>query len=145
VFAQFTEIGEQLERYLSKAKRYKTHYLDGGTPLTKREQMIGDFQDPEAVPSVFVLSLKSDGVGITLTAANHVFHFDRWWNPTVENQATDRAFRMAMSPLNIENFPEPHSATFPVRFGGAVQKPVASPGSSASSGSPHHGSVSATA
>jgi SNF2 family DNA or RNA helicase len=94
VFTQFTEIGEQLERYLSKIKHVKTYYLHGGTPRTKRELMIGDFQDPESGPGVFILSLKAGGVGITLTQANHVFHFDRWWNPAVENQATDRAFRI---------------------------------------------------
>ena len=94
VFTQFTEIGEHLERYLRKEKHYKTHYLHGGTPRTKRELMISDFQDPETGPAVFILSLKAGGVGITLTQANHVFHFDRWWNPAVENQATDRAFRI---------------------------------------------------
>ncbi len=94
VFTQFTEIGENLERYLAKEKHYKTHYLHGGTTRTKREQMISDFQDPETGPAVFILSLKAGGVGITLTQANHVFHFDRWWNPAVENQATDRAFRI---------------------------------------------------
>jgi hypothetical protein len=60
----------------------------------KREKMISEFQDPQNEPSAFVLSLKAGGVGITLTKANHVFHFDRWWNPAVENQATDRAFRI---------------------------------------------------
>lgn len=60
----------------------------------KREKMITEFQDPETEPSAFVLSLKAGGVGITLTKANHVFHFDRWWNPAVEDQATDRAFRI---------------------------------------------------
>ena len=94
VFTQFTEIGEHLERYLAREKHYKTHYLHGGTPRTKRELMISDFQDPETGPAVFILSLKAGGVGITLTQANHVFHFDRWWNPAVENQATDRAFRI---------------------------------------------------
>jgi len=94
VFTQFTEIGEHLDRYLAKEKHYKTHYLHGGTPRIKREQMISDFQDPETGPGVFILSLKAGGVGITLTQANHVFHFDRWWNPAVENQATDRAFRI---------------------------------------------------
>ncbi len=94
VFTQFTEIGDQLERYLAHEKHYKTYYLHGGTPRSKREQMIGDFQDPETGPCVFILSLKAGGVGITLTRANHVFHFDRWWNPAVENQATDRAFRI---------------------------------------------------
>lgn len=94
VFTQFTEIGENLERYLAKEKHYKTYYLHGGTPRTKREQMISNFQDPDSAPAVFILSLKAGGVGITLTQANHVFHFDRWWNPAVENQATDRAFRI---------------------------------------------------
>ena len=94
VFTQFTEIGEHLERYLAKEKHYKTHYLHGGTPRAKRELMISDFQDPDTGPAVFILSLKAGGVGITLTQANHVFHFDRWWNPAVENQATDRAFRI---------------------------------------------------
>jgi SNF2 family DNA or RNA helicase len=56
--------------------------------------MIAEFQDPETDPSAFILSLKAGGVGITLTKANHVFHFDRWWNPAVEDQATDRAFRI---------------------------------------------------
>jgi SNF2 family DNA or RNA helicase len=56
--------------------------------------MIAEFQDEATPPSVFVLSLKAGGVGITLTKANHVFHFDRWWNPAVEDQATDRAFRI---------------------------------------------------
>jgi SNF2 family DNA or RNA helicase len=97
VFTQFTEIGEQLARYLSKTRHYKTHYLHGGTSRSKREQMISDFQDAESGPGVFILSLKAGGVGITLTAANHVFHFDRWWNPAVENQATDRAFRIGQT------------------------------------------------
>ncbi len=94
VFTQFTEIGDQLVNYLNREKRYPTHYIHGGTPRNKREQMIEDFQNPESPPSIFVLSLKAGGVGITLTRANHVFHFDRWWNPAVENQATDRAFRI---------------------------------------------------
>ena len=68
--------------------------LHGGTNRKQREKMVQAFQDPETEPSVFVLSLKSGGVGITLTKANHVFHFDRWWNPAVENQATDRAYRI---------------------------------------------------
>ena len=61
------------------------------------EQMIEQFQDEDAPASIFVLSLKAGGVGITLTRANHVFHFDRWWNPAVENQATDRAFRIGQT------------------------------------------------
>jgi len=94
VFTQFTEIGEQLVKYLNKEIHYPTHYIHGGVSRKKREQMIENFQNPDSPPSIFVLSLKAGGVGITLTRANHVFHFDRWWNPAVENQATDRAFRI---------------------------------------------------
>jgi SNF2 family DNA or RNA helicase len=94
IFTQFTEIGEALQQYLKHTLRYPTYYLHGGTSRPKREQMITEFQDPETAPAAFVLSLKAGGVGITLTKANHVFHFDRWWNPAVEDQATDRAFRI---------------------------------------------------
>lgn len=92
IFTQFTELGEALAKYLRHT--YNTYYLHGRTTRQKREQMISEFQDPDTEPSVFVLSLKAGGVGITLTKANHVFHFDRWWNPAVEDQATDRAFRI---------------------------------------------------
>ncbi len=94
IFSQFTEVAAALERRLRQALHYPTFYLHGGTPRAKREQMIAAFQDPEAEPAIFVLSLKAGGVGITLTKANHVFHFDRWWNPAVEDQASDRAFRI---------------------------------------------------
>ncbi|NJP09347.1 MAG: DEAD/DEAH box helicase [Leptolyngbyaceae cyanobacterium RU_5_1] len=100
IFTQFTEIGEALEKYLRQTRHHNTYYLHGGTARKKREQMISEFQDPETEPSVFVLSLKAGGVGITLTKANHVFHFDRWWNPAVEDQATDRAFRIGQ-PKNV--------------------------------------------
>ncbi len=93
VFSQFREIGDALESHL-RHNHYNTYYIHGGTTRKKREQMIGEFQDPDTAPSIFVLSLKAAGVGITLTKANHVFHFDRWWNPAVEDQATDRAFRI---------------------------------------------------
>ncbi len=94
IFTQFTEIGDQLERYLSRTLHYNTYYLHGGTSVARRERMISEFQDPETEPSVFILSLRAGGVGLNLTKANHVFHFDRWWNPAVEDQATDRAFRI---------------------------------------------------
>ena len=97
VFTQFTEIGEQLERHLKSTLHCQTYYLHGGTNRNKREQMITRFQDAESPPAVFILSLKAGGVGITLTRANHVFHFDRWWNPAVEDQATDRAFRIGQT------------------------------------------------
>ncbi len=97
VFTQFTEIGEALERHVKSVLQCQTYYLHGGTTRNRREQMITRFQDPESAPSVFILSLKAGGVGITLTRANHVFHFDRWWNPAVEDQATDRAFRIGQT------------------------------------------------
>ena len=94
IFTQFREIGDALEKYLHQSHHYNTYYLHGGTSRKKRDQMMADFQSPETAPSIFILSLKAGGVGITLTKANHVFHFDRWWNPAVEDQATDRAFRI---------------------------------------------------
>jgi SNF2 family DNA or RNA helicase len=71
-----------------------TQFLHGGTPARQRAAMVERFQDDPAGPPIFILSLKAGGVGLNLTQANHVFHFDRWWNPAVENQATDRAFRI---------------------------------------------------
>jgi SNF2 family DNA or RNA helicase len=69
-------------------------FLHGGTPQKQRERMVTRFQEEEDAPGIFILSLKAGGTGLNLTRANHVFHFDRWWNPAVENQATDRAFRI---------------------------------------------------
>ena len=93
VFTQFTEIGEALKRYLTQCQ-YKIFYLHGETSLAQRDQMINEFQDPETEATVFILSLRAGGVGLNLTKATTVFHFDRWWNPAVEDQATDRAFRI---------------------------------------------------
>ena len=94
IFSQFTEVCEKIEKHFRYFLHYHTYYLHGGTSRKRREQMISEFQEADTEPSVFILSLKAGGVGITLTKANHVFHFDRWWNPAVENQATDRAFRI---------------------------------------------------
>ena len=94
VFTQFTEVGDQLEGLLRQKHACPVHYLHGGVTRARRDKMIESFQDSDAPPSVFILSLRAGGVGITLTRANHVFHFDRWWNPAVENQATDRAYRI---------------------------------------------------
>jgi SNF2 family DNA or RNA helicase len=68
-------------------------YLHGGTPKKARDQLVARFQG-DGGPALFLLSLKAGGTGLNLTAANHVVHFDRWWNPAVEDQATDRAFRI---------------------------------------------------
>jgi SNF2 family DNA or RNA helicase len=94
IFTQFTEIGGALERHLEHTRHYNTYYLHGGTNVARRERMIAEFQDSETEPSLFILSLRAGGVGLNLTKANHVFHYDRWWNPAVEDQATDRAFRI---------------------------------------------------
>ncbi len=92
-FTQFTEFGHMLVPHL--AARFDTDiaFLHGGTPKKRRDEMVQRFQDGEG-PPVMLLSLKAGGTGLTLTAANHVVHLDRWWNPAVENQATDRAFRI---------------------------------------------------
>jgi len=71
-------------------------FLHGGTPRAARERMITGFQQPDG-PPIFVLSLKAGGTGLNLTRANRVFHFDRWWNPAVEDQASDRAYRIGQS------------------------------------------------
>ena len=93
IFTQFAEMGQRLQHYLQTLFGVETLYLHGGTPPKQRDRMVARFQSQEG-PPLFVLSLKAGGVGLNLTAANHVFHFDRWWNPAVEDQATDRAFRI---------------------------------------------------
>ena len=94
VFSQFAEAGGALEKHIKATLGCPVFYLHGGVSAGQREKLIAEFQDPRTGPSVFVLSLRAGGLGITLTQANHVFHFDRWWNPAVEDQATDRAFRI---------------------------------------------------
>ncbi len=97
VFTQFTEIGRSLEALLRTMGDRSVYYLHGGTPSALRGHMVEQFQNDESAPAVFVLSLRAAGVGLTLTRANHVIHFDRWWNPAVENQATDRAYRIGQT------------------------------------------------
>ena len=92
IFSQYKEICVAINKML--AARYNTYLLHGGTRRSARDNMIAEFQDSDTPPSIFTLSLKAGGVGITLTKASQVIHFDRWWNPAVENQATDRAFRI---------------------------------------------------
>ncbi|MGC1375261.1 MAG: DEAD/DEAH box helicase [Anaerolineales bacterium] len=94
IFTQFSEMGAMLTSYLPRAFGAATQFLHGGTPAKARDQMVKRFQEDENAPPVFILSLKAGGTGLNLTRANHVFHFDRWWNPAVEDQATDRAFRI---------------------------------------------------
>jgi SNF2 family DNA or RNA helicase len=95
IFTQYVGMGRMLVDVLRAHRGEPVLYLNGSTPKTERDKMIDKFQAADgAAPGIFVLSLKAGGVGLNLTAANHVFHFDRWWNPAVENQATDRAYRM---------------------------------------------------
>ena len=93
VFTQFVEMGDLLQQHLIETLKVDVLFLHGRTPANQRERMVMNFQDAEN-PTIFILSLRAGGAGLNLTRANHVFHFDRWWNPAVENQATDRAFRI---------------------------------------------------
>lgn len=101
IFTQYIGMGQILQRVLGQELQEPVLYLNGSTSKTARDRMIEQFQSqslPAAEqPGVFILSIKAGGVGLNLTAANHVFHFDRWWNPAVENQATDRAYRMGQT------------------------------------------------
>ena len=93
VFTQYKEITEFLSAYLEKIFGCKGFVLHGGTRIKRRTEMVEEFNSEEYIPYM-ILSVKAGGTGLNLTAANHVIHFDRWWNPAVENQATDRAFRI---------------------------------------------------
>jgi SNF2 family DNA or RNA helicase len=103
-FTQFTEFGRMLVPHLSARFDTDVAFLHGGTPKKRRDELVTRFQAgsvdgrsadaPRGAPPIMLLSLKAGGTGLTLTAANHVIHLDRWWNPAVENQATDRAFRI---------------------------------------------------
>jgi SNF2 family DNA or RNA helicase len=101
IFTQFVETGNLLQHVLQQELGEKVLFLHGGTPKNGRDEMIAHFQDVsqpvDEQRNVFILSLKAGGIGLNLTAANHVFHYDRWWNPAVENQATDRAFRIGQT------------------------------------------------
>jgi non-specific serine/threonine protein kinase len=96
VFTQFREMTDPLSAFLGGVFGRPGLVLHGGTAVKKRAELVRRFQEDESVP-FFVLSLKAGGTGLNLTAASHVVHFDRWWNPAVENQATDRAFRIGQT------------------------------------------------
>jgi hypothetical protein len=97
VFTQFREMGELLSRHFAESLGVGVQLLHGGTAKKARDEMVRAFQEEAAGPRVFVLSVKAGGTGLNLTAASHVFHFDRWWNPAVEDQATDRAYRIGQT------------------------------------------------
>jgi non-specific serine/threonine protein kinase len=93
VFTQFAEMGHLLRGHLEARFGSEVPFLHGATSKTARDSLVARFQEGDG-PSILLLSLKAGGTGLNLTAANHVIHFDRWWNPAVEDQATDRAFRI---------------------------------------------------
>jgi SNF2 family DNA or RNA helicase len=97
VFTQFTEMGGILQKHLQESFGREVLFLHGGLTRKQRDQMVARFQQAVDAPPIFLLSLKAGGTGLNLTAATHVFHFDRWWNPAIENQATDRAFRIGQT------------------------------------------------
>ncbi|MBM4380212.1 MAG: DEAD/DEAH box helicase [Deltaproteobacteria bacterium] len=94
VFTQFREMGDKLVEHFSASLGCEVVFLHGGTSKKSRDELVRRFQEEPRGPRVFVLSVKAGGTGLNLTAASHVFHFDRWWNPAVEDQATDRAYRI---------------------------------------------------
>ncbi|RMF25836.1 MAG: DEAD/DEAH box helicase, partial [Cyanobacteria bacterium J083] len=97
IFTQFSEWGKLLQPYLQTRLQREVIFLYGATRRQQRQAMVERFQNDPDAPPVFILSLKAGGTGLNLTRANHVFHVDRWWNPAVENQATDRAFRIGQT------------------------------------------------
>ena len=94
LFTQFTTFGHMVEPYWSEKFGIEIPFLHGGVAKADRDTMVARFQERTDEPGAMLLSLRAGGTGLTLTAANHVVHIDRWWNPAVENQATDRAFRI---------------------------------------------------
>ncbi|WP_245153511.1 DEAD/DEAH box helicase [Chlorobaculum sp. 24CR] len=101
VFTQFMEMGKLLQNYLQELYGEEVFFLHGSLSRKRRDELIESFQTGDHAPRIFILSLKAGGSGLNLTRANHVIHYDRWWNPAVENQATDRAFRIGQK-HNVE-------------------------------------------
>ena len=93
VFTQYKEIIPYLKKFLEEIFQAEGSFIHGGVPVKRRQKLVDEFNGEDYVPFM-ILSLKAGGTGLNLTAANHVIHFDRWWNPAVENQATDRAYRI---------------------------------------------------
>ncbi|MBP1626003.1 MAG: type restriction endonuclease subunit [Holophagaceae bacterium] len=97
IFTQFKEMGDRLQVHLKDVLGFEPPFLHGGTTRDQRDEMVRSFQEDPDSPPILLLSLKAGGVGLNLTAATHVFHFDRWWNPAVEDQATDRSYRIGQT------------------------------------------------
>jgi len=105
IFSQFRQMGYLLASTLRHALDREVLFLHGGTPRLQRQKLVDEFQRADGSAPIMLVSLRAGGVGLNLTAANHVFHFDRWWNPAVENQATDRAYRIGqMRTVQVHKF-----------------------------------------
>jgi superfamily II DNA or RNA helicase len=124
VFTQYAEMGRLLQHHLRASLDREVLFLHGGTPMAERDRIVAEFQTDAYGPPVFILSLKAGGTGLNLTRANHVFHFDRWWNPAVENQATDRAFRIGQT-RNVQVHKYVCSGTFEETLDDLIERKVA--------------------
>ena len=124
IFTQFSEMGTLLKRHLQTVLGDEVLFLYGGTPVAARAKMVERFQSDPHGPPVLVLSIKAGGTGLNLTRANHVFHFDRWWNPAVENQATDRAFRIGQT-KNVQVFKYVCAGTVEERIDEMIERKLA--------------------
>jgi SNF2 family DNA or RNA helicase len=124
VFTQYAEMGRLLQNHLRMCLDREVLFLHGGTPMAERDRMVAEFQNDAYGPPVFILSLKAGGTGLNLTRANHVFHFDRWWNPAVENQATDRAFRIGQT-RNVQVHKYVCAGTFEETLDDLIERKVA--------------------
>lgn len=121
IFTQFTQMGTMLQGYIQDLFGEEVLFLHGGISKKKRDAMVETFQQTGNSSSIFILSLKAGGTGLNLTGANHVIHYDRWWNPAVENQATDRAFRIGQN-KNVEVHKFITSGTLEERIDEMIEK-----------------------
>jgi SNF2 family DNA or RNA helicase len=121
VFTQFAEMGRLLRAYLQDTLGDEVLFLHGGTPVKQRDRMVERFQNDPHSPMIFILSIKAGGTGLNLMRANHVFHFDRWWNPAVENQATDRAFRIGQT-RNVQIYKYLCAGTFEEKIDDMIER-----------------------
>ena len=124
IFTQYAEMGRLLQEHLEATLGREVIFLHGGTPAAARDRMVARFQADGHGPPVFILSVKAGGTGLNLTRANHVFHFDRWWNPAVENQATDRAFRIGQR-RDVQVHKYICAGTFEEKLDGLIERKLA--------------------
>src|SRR3977135_3665463 len=124
VFTQSAEMGRLLQDYLRGALDREVLFLHGGTAMAERDRMVSEFQNDAYAPPVFILSLKAGGTGLNLTRAIHFFHFDRWGNPAVETQATDRAFRIGQT-RNVQVHKYVCAGTFEETLDDLIERKVA--------------------